>query len=151
MKKCASTLYLPLHRNPKTKELERDKDGFLFAKGIYRTKIRPEDLPDWYVKGYIHRQEGYLCAKGVRYLLYKPNYLTGHRNKDDFLFISYNDPIEPDAEDRRGIWFHGYDHVVWGDMINDFLQAAKRHSNYDISSIMEELEKKERWYQESQQ
>jgi len=27
----------------------RDKNGFLYAKGIYPTRIKSEDLPEWYV------------------------------------------------------------------------------------------------------
>lgn len=148
MKRFASTLYLSMRRNPRTKEFESNAEGFLYAKGIYPTKILPKDLPEWYVKGWIHRQDGYISAKGIKHLLYKPNYQTEHRNKDDFLFISYNAPIEPDASDMHGIWFHGYDHVVCGNIIVDILHAAQKYSNYDINDMIREVAKKEAWYQE---
>ena len=143
----ASNLYLTTHRNPKTRTFESDPDGYWFAKGLYRTKIRPDDLPEWYVKGQILHQTGYISARGVKYLLYKPNYSMPHLHKDDLLFISYDQPIEPDKEDVNGIWYHGYDHILWNGMIVPFLHAAKAYSNYDISAILEEVRKKERWYQ----
>lgn len=143
----ASKLYLTTHRNPQTRQYEPDDDGYLFAKGLYRTKIKPVDLPSWYVKGQIYHQTGYISAKGVRFLLYKPNYVTPHLHKDDFLFISYDNPIEPDDEGIQDIWFHGYDYIVWDGMIHPFLQTAKTYSNYDISAILEEVRKKEQWYE----
>ena len=103
----ASTLYLTMHRNRETREYEPDADGYLFAKGLYRTKIRPENLPEWYVQGEIYRQTGFISAKGVKYILFKPNYITLHLHKDDLLFVSYDSPIEQDAEDVHGIWYHG--------------------------------------------
>lgn len=148
MKRFASTLYLPLRRNSRTREFAPDPDGYLYAKGVYRTKIKPDDLPEWYVFGYIHGQHGYISAKNVKHLLYKPNYTTNHVHKDDLLFISYDKPIEPDKEGTHGIWYHGYEHIVHGHMIVDFLNAAKKHSGYDIKAIMREVKKKERWYQE---
>lgn len=146
MKRFASTLYLPLRRNSKTRDYEPDPDGYLFAKGVYRTKIKPCDLPEWYVRGYIHRQEGFVSAKHVKHLLYKPNYATNHLHKDDLLFISYDKPIEPDAEGTHGIWYHGYAHIVHGPMIVDYLEAVAKHSDYDTKEIMREVRKKERWY-----
>ena len=149
MMRFASTLYLTMHHNPKTRKLEADADGFLYAKGLYRTKISPEDLPDWYVCGHIYQQKGYISAKGVRYLLFKPNYITHHEHKDDYLFISYNRPIEPDEGDERGIWYHGYDHVISGVIIGAFLTAVSKYSDYDIDEIATEYRQKEQWYLEN--
>ena len=143
----ASKVYLTTHRNPKTHMYEPDADGYLFAKGLYRTKIRPEDLPEWYVEGQLYHQDGYISAKGVKCLLYKPNYIMPHLHKDDLLFISYDKPIEPDDEGVQGIWYHGYDHIVWGGMILPFLQACKAYSGYNISAIMDEVKNKEQWYE----
>ena len=142
----ASNLYLTTHRNPKTHQFETDPEGYLFAKGLYRTKIRAKDLPEWYVQGQIHHQTGYISAKGIRHLLYKPSYAMPHLHKDDFLFVSYDQPIEQDQEDVNGIWYHGYDQILYDGMIIPFLKAAKKYSNYDISEIMDEVRKKEDWY-----
>lgn len=149
MKRFASSLYLPLRRNSQTREYEPDPEGYLFAKGMYQTKIKPADLPEWYVFGSIHSQNGYISAKGVKHLLYKPNYSTNHLHKDDVLFISYDKPIEPDEDGTHGIWYHGYAHMVYGHMIIDFLNAAKKYSDYDTRAIMRDVRKKERWYKEN--
>lgn len=148
MKRFASTLYLSERRNPQTRNYETDPQGYLFAKGRYRTKIKSSDLPSWYVEGFLHDQFGFISAKNVKHLLYKPNYDTNHRHKDDLLFISYDKPIEPDENGTHGIWYHGYEHVVHGPLIVNFLEAAKEYSDYDIKPIMREVRKKERWYQE---
>lgn len=145
-KRITSTLYMPLRRNPSTKQYEPDEHGYLFSRGIYRTKILPSDLPDWYVYGYIHRQYGYISAKGVCDLLFRPSYQSVHLFKDDLLFVSYKSPIEPDKESTQGIWFHGYDHIIFGSMIIPFLEAVKKHSAYDTSEIMLQIERKKEWY-----
>ena len=41
----------------------RDPEGYLFADGIYPTKVKPEDLPDWYVYGRYYKCFGYISAK----------------------------------------------------------------------------------------
>ena len=40
------------------------KDDTLFSGGIYPTKIKIDDLPDWYVFGRVYKHWGYLSAKG---------------------------------------------------------------------------------------
>jgi len=71
-KKTNATLYM----ESKTKfekhkfNVIHDPEGYLFSEGIYRTKILPADLPEWYVYGYLYRQHGYISAKGVKHLLY---------------------------------------------------------------------------------
>ena len=42
-----------------------NEDGYLFAQAIYPTKIKAEDLPEWYVYGRYYKCFGYLSAKGV--------------------------------------------------------------------------------------
>lgn len=37
-----------------------DENGYLFAQRTYPTKIKPEDLPEWYV----FRHFGLLCDRG---------------------------------------------------------------------------------------
>ena len=40
----------------------RNDDGTLFS-GHYRTKIKPEDLPEWYLYGRYYKRFGYMSAK----------------------------------------------------------------------------------------
>ena len=152
-KKIRSTLYMTgkITRNPSTKELmlERDPQGFLFSKGIYRTKILPEDLPEWFVYGYLYKHHGYISAKGVKHLLYVPNYtFDNHLHKYDALYISYGTEIEPYQNEMRFKWYKGYDYIVDGHLIVDFTDAAEKFSNYDVSEMRQEIARKRAWYYE---
>ena len=122
-------------------------DGALFSHGRYKTKIIPEDLPEWYVKGSYYRQVGYLSAKNIKYLLYKPNYFTNHMFKDDFLYVSYDKPITPIPGDFA--LFEGYDEYIWGGTIPRFVESAKGYSNYPVAEIEVEMEKKRLWFKET--
>ena len=144
VQRVVSSLYLCTHRNPKTGRYESDEEGYLFSKGLYRTKIRAEDLPAWYAKGIIYNQEGYISTKGVKYLLLKSDSKLGRFGKEDRLFISYDSPIEPDEEGINGIWFHGYDHVITGEMIGTFLRNVRRYSDIAIDEVLNEYKNKSR-------
>ena len=50
-----------------------NEDGYLFAQAIYPTKIKAEDLPEWYVYGRYYKCFGYLSAKGVVDMKYVPS------------------------------------------------------------------------------
>lgn len=42
------------------------KDDTLFSGGIYPTKIKIDDLPDWYVFGRFYKHWGYLSGKASK-------------------------------------------------------------------------------------
>lgn len=124
-------------------------EGYLWAFGRYQTKILPEDLPEWYVGGYLYKRHGYISAKGVKHLFYKPDYHFNHFLKYDYLFISYNKEIVP-AQNKEGFsWYDGYDYCLSGSLIIQFVSAVKTHSGLDVSSIEEEIEKKRKWFFET--
>ena len=76
--------------------VKSDPNGYLYACGRYPTKILPEDLPEWFVYGYMYKRHGYISAKGVKHLCYTPNYFVdNHLHKYDTLYISYDKEIEP--------------------------------------------------------
>ena len=128
---------------------EHDPDGYLFADGRYRTKILPEHLPEWYVHGYMYKRHGYMSAKGVKHMLYVPNYVfDNHLHKYDTLFISYNELIEPYECDSGFQWYKGYDQILSGPVLVDFVNAAERYSDYDVSEIQEEIARKTEFYYE---
>jgi len=146
-KRAKARFYTTSPTGRRYKESNPDPQGHLLAYGKYRTKIYAADLPDWYVGGYLYKKHGYISAKGVKHLHYKPNYFTNHLHKDDILFISYDKPIVPISED--GVeWFDGYDDVVSGGMILPFVRAAEIHSGIDAEEIREEIEKKRAWYEQ---
>lgn len=89
---------------------------------------------------------GYLSAKGVMDMKYVPSRYSNHFLKDDFLFISYNTMISEDPEANSIIdMYTGYDERINGNEILDFLKAAKRHSEYDISGIVQQIQDKADW------
>ena len=96
-----------------------------------------------------------MSAKGIVDLVYHPNMHTNHFLKDDFLYISYKDKIEPVTDEERKIKeyrysrYKGYDQLVCGSEIIDILKGAKKYSNYDISPIIEKLKEKEKWLRET--
>lgn len=151
-KRIRSTLYMEDKLKWVNHELtvECDPDGYLYADGRYRTKILPGDLPEWYVYGYLHKRHGYISAKDVKYLIYKPNYsFDNHLHKDDFLYISYDREITWREEDySRYVLYEGYQNLVYGHLIIEFLDAAEKYSRYDVSEIRQEIERKRTWYKE---
>jgi len=130
--------------------IEHDPQGYLFSEGKYRTKILPEDLPEWYVYGYLYKRHGFISAKGVKHILYVPNYtFDNHLHKYDALFISYGAEIEPyQTEDSFSSWYKGYDYVIDGALMVEFVEAAGKFSSYDVREIQREIERKRAWYHE---
>ncbi len=127
--------------------LYSDPDGYLFSGGRYKTKVRAADLPEWYVYGSFYKRRGYMAAKGVKHLVYRPNKFTNHMFKDDFLFISYDRPIVADEEAWKSL--SGYDEYIFGGIILAFLLAAEKYSGYDISEIKTQIEDKRLWFKET--
>ena len=150
-KNINATLYMESRISWKKHEnvVDTDPDGYLFADGKYRTKILPADLPEWFVYGYLYKRHGYISAKGVKHLLYVPNYtFDNHLHKYDTLYISYNEKIEPYESDHGHVFYKGYDDAIGGNLIIDFVRAAKKHSDYDINEIWNEILRKQDWYYE---
>ena len=123
-----------------------DPDGYLFSHGRYKTKIRAEDLPEWYVFGYFYKCHGYLSANGIKHMVYRPNKSWNHMFKDDFLFISYDKPIRHTSD--RITDYVNYDERIYGGIIVEFLEAAEKYSGYDISEIKAQIEDKRLWFKE---
>ena len=121
----------------------KDKDGYLFSDMVYPTKIKPEDLPEWYVHGRYYKRWGYLSAKGVADLKYIPNLWVNHFLKDDFLLISYHEPIR-EVSDGKWFWekYTGFEITISGNEILWFLKAARKYSGIDISEIAGQIQEK---------
>ncbi len=128
-----------------------NEDGTLFS-GRYKTKMHPTDLPEWYLYGRYYKRWGYMSTKGIVDMVYRPNLHVNHFLKDDFLYISYKEKIEPVTEedeknDRmlRYEEYKGYDEVVFGSEIIDILKGARLYSGFDITPIIEQIKEKEKW------
>ena len=151
MKQLRSKLYMETRVRFVNHEFRVDCDpnGYLFSKGRYPTKITALDLPDWYIYGYMYKHYGYISAQGIKHLVYVPDYTaTNHLHKYDTLFISYDKEIIP-SDNSEFPYYSGYDYVLYGPLIVDFVAAAAKFSDYDVSSITSELERKKQWYKEN--
>ena len=122
-------------------------EGYLFSNGIYSTKIHPSDLPLWYVYGLLYRHFGYISAKGVKSMIYVPNYYLDHLYKYDTLFISYDKEIIKE-ESNGMVHYKNYTHALSGNIIVPFVKTAECYSKIDVNHIKDELLKKEHWYWE---
>jgi len=150
-KKINATLYMKSKIVFVKRELtvKSDPNGYLYAYGKYPTKILPEDLPEWFIYGYMYKRHGYISAKGVKHLCYIPNYFVdNHLHKYDTLYISYDKEIEPYKTEHGSIWYKGYDNAVGSHLIVEFVRAVGKYSDYDVSDIIKEIEKKREWYYE---
>jgi len=127
-----------------------NEDGTLFS-GRYKTKIKPEDLPEWYLYGRYYRRFGYMSAKGITDMLYLPNLVFNHFLKDDCLLVSYGGKIVEDKPEERYRLdrYSGYDELVWGNEIIDILRGARKYSGIDIKPFIEEVRKKKEWLQQA--
>ena len=129
-----------------------NNNDYLFAESRYPTKIQPTDLPEWYVQGRYYKCHGFLSSKNVKYVVYKPNYFTNHFHKDDLLYVSFDAPIERKEVERYGLKsfdYVGYDYVISGGQIIDYIVAIKKWSNYDTDEIENELIKKSEWFMQT--
>ena len=121
-----------------------DKDNYLFSRGIYKTKIRENDLPDYFVKLWLYPRYKYVSLKGIVDVYYRPCFFTNHYRKDDLLYISYSDKL---VIDDNG-YAYGYDVLLYGSVINDFIKELVKY-RYDsdrIDEIKSLIDKKDRWY-----
>lgn len=142
------TLENYVFRNGKIYCIENE-DGTLFYER-YKTKILPEDLPEWYVYGRYYKRFGYLSTKGIKDMVYVPNLWINHFLRDDFLLISYNVKIKKINDSVRCTFekYAGYDYQVHGTEILDILKGAKKYSNYEIGPIIEQIKEKKKILQE---
>lgn len=127
----------------------RNEDGTLFA-GSYKTKIKPEDLPEWYLYGRYYKRFGYMSTKGITDMVYIPSRFSNHYLKDDFLLISYGGKItevEYSSPNSFLDRFEGWDERVWGSDIVTILRGARRYSKFDITPFIEKLKWKKEWLQ----
>ena len=118
----------------------KPEDGTLYS-GCYPTKIKPEDLPDWYVFGRYYKRWGYMSTKGIADLLYRPSKYSNHFLKDDCLYVSYNEKISENPDINDWERYVGWDERVWGVEIIDILK--KQYPDLSIEDILENKPAKE--------
>ena len=121
-----------------------DKNNYLFSKGIYKTKIKEEDLPDYYIKMWLYPRYEYLSLKNIVDIHYKPNFHFNQWRKDDVLYISYKDKLILDENGSAD----DYDVLIYGPEIDHFIEELTNYG-YDenkLNEIKKLMEKKDKWY-----
>ena len=125
------------------------EDGSLFS-GVYKTKIYPDDLPEWYKQDRYYKRQGYMSTQGIVDMVYIPSQL-GTFLKDDVLLVSYVNKIEKiQSETAWPIYksYRGYDEEVSGGAILTILAGAKKYSNYNLKAIKKKMESQISWLME---
>ena len=119
----------------------QNDDGTLFS-GAYRTKIKSEDLPEWYMYGRYYKRRGYMSTKGITDLVYIPSLYSNHYLKDDCLLVAYGGKIteKENASTEFSLdKYAGWDERVWGFDIVTILIGARKYSGYAIEPFIEKL------------
>lgn len=116
----------------------------LYSGATYITKLRKEDLPEWYVEGYFYKHHGFMNTKGITDIYYRPCWFSNHFLKDDFLYLKFGGKMT--ISDKPG-WdaVQGYDEYVYGYSIIQILKGAYQWSGIDLESFIEALEQKRQW------
>ena len=120
-----------------------DKPEYLLAGGSYPTKIRPQDLPPWYIP-ITHWTTRYVDTSRVTNLIYTPCPLHPHNHlfKDDYLYLHYDGVKPVYNHDGPGAFLVSEHEVLWGNELVDGLFSAKEYSGIDITQQLEQLRTK---------
>lgn len=112
-------------------------DGTLYSKGFNKTKIKAEDLPDYFVYGRYHKLWGYLSASGIKDLYFKECRMTRESIKDDNLYISYHEELNKEAINTYDFENQNFDYIVDSVFILDFLDKILSLDEYKSTDIFQ--------------
>ena len=134
-----------IYTKSKIESTDYSQDGYLYSQGRYKTKLKEEDMPEWYVEGIVYKTGGYIRAKDVVDLKYIPCFCN-HLFKDDMLLISYTKPI---TYDKESLCRYTSDERLYGFMIPRFMEAVKKYSDVDTAEIDQAIKDKWKWFEET--
>lgn len=150
-KRFNSPLYTEGRFGKRLRETRDEDNQYLYSKGIYPTKIKKEELPEDYIR-IMSRTHwylwGYLKTSGIvdmKYEMCKINHLF----KDDYLYISYHEPLRKEQITRGYSDYVNDDVCICGSDIIPVVLAVEKYSGYDISEIKQQIEVKRIWYKEN--
>ena len=104
-------------------------DGRLYSGwgSQHPTKIKAEDLPEWYVKTNYYSKYGYVNTKSVVDVIYRRSFFDNHWLKDAMIGLSYHSIINKD-EDVPIYKKPEIDEYFWGNDILDILSGIEKYS-----------------------
>lgn len=122
----------------------KDTNNYLFSMGRYKTRIKEEDLPDFFVKLWQYPRYKYISLKGIKDIHYRPSFFTNHWRKDDLLYISYNNEIV--IKDNG--YAENYDVIISGSEIDRFIDLLSNYgyNKNKLKKIFYLMQRKDKWY-----
>ena len=127
------------------------EDRCLYSEGKYKTKIKEDDLPEWFIPVRMYKMHGFLSAKGVKDLKLDPNWIFNHYHKYDWLHISYDkDIVIEEKPSGFGNFtykdYQNYDYALDSSGIVSFVKAVKKYSpDVNVDEVVSQIYEKSRW------
>lgn len=91
-----------------------------------KTKIKEEDLPEWYYKHYSYRY-WYYNLKGIKDIAFTCPFFDNHINKDSRIYLSYSKKLDKNSDESpkdESEW----DCNTWRVSLIDFLLGVEKYS-----------------------
>lgn len=132
--------------------LEKSEDGTLFSSGRYKTSIRPEDLPSWYMIAWTYGRTGWINVDNITDIYYVPNKWINHLFRDDFIYVKFGGKLEFEDDTDKHKYVKNYDMIVSGHDIIEllaYLTLYKKNSGLPIEDIKEQVEDKVVYYEKN--
>lgn len=146
LKKTAKELALAVTHNSQQIVLHEIPGGYLYSgwKTGRKTKLKPEDLPKSFVYIRNYKKHGYIQTAGVVDVKYKPSPFHNHAFKDDFLYISYHQPMAVIGGEEKG-WMDTFKHCdeyIFGSDIIGVLDGIEKNNpdNEELQVLCKEIE-----------
>jgi len=119
--------------------VKEDDELFLRNRKTNRlTKLREEDLPEWYYKNYSYRY-WYYNLKGITDIAFKGSPFDNHVSKDSVFYLHYHGKLAKD-EDESPINREEWDSSSWRCDVVDFILAVDKYSsNINTSKIKAQI------------
>lgn len=151
MSKICANFYTKGKFGKRYRETIDTNNEYLYSKGYYPTKIKKEDLPQYYI-GFRSRviwyMTGYIKTSGIVDIDYKAMKIN-HLFKDDYLYISYKEKLKTEKNSWGYEDYINYDICICGNDIIPILLTIKKYSNIDIDEVKKKVNNKVYWYRKN--
>ena len=129
---------MPGRDYPKYTTREDDEIYLENRKTFRKTKIKEEDLPEWYFKNYSYRY-WYYNLKGITDVAFIGSPFDNHISKDSRIYLHYHGKLKKDKNERP-INDNEWDSSTWRCNIVDFVLAIDKYSpNIDTRKVKAQI------------
>lgn len=127
---------------------EKSSDDTLYSHAIYPTKIKADDLPNWYMHGRYYKEWGYVNIKNITDIRYKPNTWINHLFRDDTWFLWFNGKKCQESINGDD-WYQTSDMLIEGTWTTDLLaHLTVYNKNIDTKPLLNQVMDKITLYNE---